>query len=482
MSSEIVSKIEAVAAKLAPKNPANLHRRLFSGRDLDLYEHRNNWKEQQQKLEERRQQAIGDILIYDGLDAVIRFAESVESPSHVGHSLGVIAEAETDGSIFPALLETENRKLAQFTGGYVWSRQNRHGWAWVDGLDRSGWSLSQMGQFLSYLPFTDEVWARATSWLGKSESEYWNRTMANPYQAQCDLGAAIDKLLEYRRPHAAINCLNTILHDEQPLDKSRSVKALLAAISSAEPSYAMNPYNIVEIIKALQDDPSTDPEDLFRVEWAYLPLLDGHLGASPKLLENGLASDPAFFCEVIRLLYRSKKEAKSEKELSEQDKSVATNVWRLLREWRTPPGTQPDGTFSREQFTQWLEQIKKTCAESGHLEVALYHIGQVLIHCPPDSDGLWILRVAADALNDKNAEEMRKGFRIAIFNSRGVYTVDPTGKPERKLAERYRQKAEDIENAGYQRFAATLRSLAESYDRDADRIVAEHNGSDTGNE
>ena len=28
--------------------------------------------------------------------------------------------------------------------------------------------------------------------------------------------------------------------------------------------------------------------------------------------------------------------------------------------------------------------------------------------------------------------------------------VDPTGKPEQELAEQYRQKAEDIENAGYQ--------------------------------
>ena len=69
---------------------------------------------------------------------------------------------------------------------------------------------------------------------------------------------------------------------------------------------------------------------------------------------------------------------------------------------------------------------------------------------------------------------MRRGFRMEAFNSRGVHTVDPTGKPERELAEKYRQKAEDVENAGYQRLAATLRSLAKSYDRDAEQIIAEH--------
>jgi hypothetical protein len=474
LSSDIISKIEVVAAKIAPKNPLNLHRRLFDGRDLDLYEENDNWKEQQQKLEERRQQVIKEILSYGGMDAIIQFVEDVESPSHVGHSLGVIAQSEIDTTILPELLGTNDEKLAQFASGYVWSRQQGHGWAWVDGLDRSGWSLSQVGQFLSCLPFTEEVWVRATTWLDRSEEEYWNRTMVSPYQAHCDLGLAIDKLIEYQRPHAAINCLYVMLHEKQPLDKPRSVKALLAAVSSAEPSYVMDAYHIVEIIKALQDDPDTDPDNLFLIEWTYLSLLDRHNDASPKHLENRLASDPAFFCEVIRLIYRSKKEDKSEKEPSEQEKSIATNAYELLREWRTPPGMQPDGSFSRKQFSQWLEYTKEACTESGHLEVALKHIGQVLIYCPPDPQGLWIDQNASDALNGKDAEEMRKGFRLEVFNSRGAHFVDPTGKPEQELAEQYRQKADEIENAGYQRFAITLRSLAESYDRDADQIIKEY--------
>ena len=69
---------------------------------------------------------------------------------------------------------------------------------------------------------------------------------------------------------------------------------------------------------------------------------------------------------------------------------------------------------------------------------------------------------------------MRNGFHLEILNSRGAHWVGPTGKPERELAAKYRQQAEDVENAEYQRFAATLRALAESYDRDAERTVAEH--------
>jgi hypothetical protein len=69
---------------------------------------------------------------------------------------------------------------------------------------------------------------------------------------------------------------------------------------------------------------------------------------------------------------------------------------------------------------------------------------------------------------------MRSGFRTEVFNSRGVHWVDPTGKPERDLAAQWREKADAVENSGFARFAATLRELADSYDREADRIIKEH--------
>jgi hypothetical protein len=236
----------------------------------------------------------------------------------------------------------------------------------------------------------------------------------------------------------------------------------------------MDSYHIIELIKFLQNSREVSSDDLFRVEWAYLPLLNRYQGASPKLLETRLASDPEFFCEAIRLIYRSKKVDKPVEEPSEDLKAIATNAWRLLHEWQTPPGTQVDGSFDGNQFKSWLQRVKNICTETGHLEVALITTGEVLIHCPPDDDGLWINRMVAEALNDRDAEDMRRGFHTGVFNSRGVHFVDPTGKPERELAEQFRKKAKDVENAGFHRFAVTLRGLADNYDREAERIIAEH--------
>ncbi len=473
LSSDIVTRIEDIAMKLAPTNPSYAHRRLFSCFDFDLYEEDENRKEQEQKLEKRRHQAIKNILAYGGIDAVVQFAEVVGMPQYVGHIFGAIAKSENDTSLLPALLETDSKQIAIFIGSYVSIRQHRNGWVWADGLDKSGWSASQIGQFLAYLPFTREAWERAADWLGKSEKEYWSRTQANQYNADEDLSFAIDKLIEYERPDVAMDCLSRMLHEKQPLDIPRSVQALLALSTRASPLETIDVLSITGLIKALQESPDIAPKDLFKIEWAYLPSPDRPNGASPKFLENRLASDPDFFCEMIRLVRRSKREAPPSEEPTDQDRA---NASKLLFVWRTPPGTV-DGEFIPEQFTQWLERVKETCTESGHLEVALSHyIGEVLIHAPPDPEGLWIHRAVATALNAKDAEMMRDSFRLGIYNSRGMHMheVDPTGKPERELAEQYRQKAEAVENAGYHRFAGTLRKLAEDYEREAERNIDKH--------
>ncbi len=470
LSDELLSSIETVANKLAPTTPFYLYQHLFSNRDFDLYEEKGHWEEQQKKLNERRQKAVEEILKLGGIESVIQFAEAAESVlGQVGHFLGRIANEEIDRVLIPKYLETENHKLSSFIKGYIWSRYYTNGWSWADELDKSGWADGHFSQFLRYLPFAIETWDRVEKWLANLQGDYWLKINVNPYQADNALDIAIEKLIEHKRPNAAINCLERMRSDKQPINLDLCVKALIDALSSSEPSSSMDPYHVVELIKMLQETPEVNPDDLFRVEWAYLPFLDGHYEATPKSLENRLANDPEFFCKLIRLIYRSKNSNIATNNPSEKTQAIATNAYQLLDEWRTLPGMQEDGSLNDFHFSTWLYRVKEICMESGHLEVAFIHIGQVLIHCPPDTNGLWINQTVADALNARDAEDMRDGFHTGIYNSLGARFVDPTGKPELELAEQYRQKAEQVENAGYQRFAVTLRSLSESYERDAQR-------------
>lgn len=471
---EPIGRIEKVAEQFAPKNPLNLHQNLFTDRDFDLYEENGNWEEQRHKLIKRRETAVLEIFAQYGLEGVLQFSESVTSPGQVGQALGIIKDSGIERTILPQFLSSKDNKRRSFVSSFIWARHHLKGWEWCDDMDKSSWTPEQVGQFLAYLPFNKKAWDRAFKWLGTHEGDYWSRAEANAYDIGDDLAIAVEKLIEYGRPHAAVNCLVWMRHAKQPIDSNQCVAALLASLTSNEASYTMDQYNIVELIKFLQEEPSVNQNDLFKVEWAYIPLLDHYGDAEPVLLEGRLANDSEFFCEVIRLIYRSSHE--EPREQTEKSKEIAINAWRLLHKWKTPPGTLEDGTFSKEHFTQWLRRVKEDCTESGHLEVALINVGEVLIHSPPDPDGLWIHRTVAAALNDREADDMRAGFKTGTYNSRGAHWVDPSGKPERELAEQFRSKAEDVENAGFQRFAVTLKALADGYDWEAERVINNHQG------
>lgn len=472
---ELISMVEDAASALEPMDLLIRNQRLFSSKNYYLRDGKKDWQEQERDLAIRRQQIVKDIWDQGKIGSINRFIDIVDSPYIVGFSLGCIGDVQTDSTIIPKCFGDENKNTMQFTEGYVKGKHWKEGWSWVDRIVEEGWTNLQILQFLIYLPFTPETWKRARKLLRQREDDYWKKVFVNPYQASGDLYIAADKLCEIERPLAAIECIWKSMHDGLPLDKSLTVKALLAGISTKEPVGPMTSHNIEEVIKALQDDSTTDPNDLFKVEWAYLQMLERSGSAvSPKTVERHLVDDPTFFCELIRLMYRSKNEPKVKKELSKSEQAIAANAYRLLDEWHVIPGTNPDGTFSPHVFKSWLKTVIESCTNSGHLEVALIKIGHVLVHSFPDPDGLWMHHEIASVLNDEAFGEMRGGYRIALFNSRGVHMVDPTGKPELEIAKRYRKQAEDVENAGYQRLAATLKNLADEYDFEAKRIVDEH--------
>lgn len=468
MEKETIDKIAALADQLAPNAPAFRYQRLFSERDFELYEEKGNYAEQRNSLEIRRQNALAEVAAHGGTPAVFAFSSSVQSPWRVGLAFGAIAGTDVDRVVLPSLLETEQKHLVQLASGFVWNKFSRLSWQWVDSFDTHSWTPSQIGQFLAYLPFSPSTWDRSTTLLGANEAMYWSKTTANAYETEIGLDRAAKSLIQYGRPHAALRCVARMFREALPFNATLAVQALLAALASSESTHSIDAYETTEVIKALQSDSSTSADDLFRVEWAYLPLLDRHSGASPKHLWHRLATDPAFFCEVIRLVFQSKHKDQIPEEATEDRKKIAPNAYRLLSHWKNPPGHQSDGKYDGAALHQWLDAVKAECRTTGHYEIAMTILGQSLIHVPADPDGLWIHRSVASALNQKDAADMRDGFRTELFNSRGVHGFT-SGVAEKNIATGYRAQADEVETAGFYRLAITLRELADSYDRQAER-------------
>lgn len=467
MKAETVDRIGDLTEQLAPSSPLQLHQRLFTASDFDLYEEEGDYKEQSARLEKQRQDAVNEVFLSGNIQAVLEFAKEVEAPWRVGAAFGAIETENAEEVILPSLLKDENNSLVQFVGGYIKTRFRKLGWSWIDSLEVSNWKKPLQAQFLAHLPFAHETWSRAAQHLGEDEGLYWRATNVNPYEAADGLEDAIAKLIAYERPIDALGCLERLYHEKRLPRSELTISVLQALLRSPTSIRKAGQYTICKIIRAMQEVPDTNLDQLTQIEWAFLPLLDGRHGAYPRTLERRLADAPFFFCDVIRTVFSPAKEEKHDEELDAQEKAIAMNAYQLLHRWSTPPGSRKDGTFSGDHLVQWIEQVDAICAESGHLEVAHSIVGQVLFYAPPDPDGLWVHHSVATILNSRHYNEIREGYQIALFNSRGVFWVDPQGREERELAQKYREKAENVEAHGYHRLAATLRVLADSYERQA---------------
>jgi hypothetical protein len=472
MTPDSVGKVENVARRLRPDNPEFFYRRLFNQHDFELWDEKGNFEQQREKLDRKRQVAVSEILNQSGIDGLLAFAKSVSAPWQVGAALGAGGPFEVDKLLLPDQLRSEENWAKQFIAGFVWRRFWNGKWEWVDKNLNSSWTAAEKKAFLLLLPFEAETWRRAKLLLGEREAEYWLEIRANPYQAKDHLLEAAEQFLANGRPRAAIECIDLLIHDKISVSPDLVVGALKQNLKSNEPVSSLDQHATIELINWLQNNAQTKPDDLFQIEWSYLRLLDRYSGARPKHLESRLAEDPHFYCEIIRTIFRSVHEKQNPpKKATEEQKRIAQNAYHLLMEWQTPPGKGKANEFDSKKFYEWLSEVQKSTQQSGHLDIAMTQFGQVLPYAPPDPSGLWIHKSVAEALNAKSADKMRFGFTTELFNMRGVHGFT-AGRDELNLANQYRQKADDVEAAGFHRLATAVRELAVSYELDAARDAA----------
>lgn len=468
LPSDRADALDEFVKSIEPKRIEEMSERLFKQDEYDLYEEKGDWQAQRERLQQRRNDAISAIVESVDLEAVIAFSKQVEAPYRVGYSLGCVSNAQIDGDLLPRLLGDD--LLSSFMNGYINSRHHPAPWGWVDAIEKTGWSISQLSCLCLSLPFTTETWVRVDEWLSDSAQNYWTEIEFNPHQADGDLLFAVDALLEAGRPLRAIDCLQCMLHNEEPLDVARTVNALVEAINTQESAARMDQYDVIQLIGALQDSSKTAEEDLMKIEWAYLRLLDGHSGGRPKTLYHKLSSDPLFFCEILRMVYKSDDESENKNsETDESTKIIAKNAWHLLYGWNRAPGVDDDGNLDVEVFQGWISRVIETCRSTGHLGIGLDQIGKALFYCPAEADGsLWIASAAANTLNEAEFDDMRKGYSCEASNSRGAHS--PSVKASMDLYGEWLGKAEAVEADGFHRFSTELRSLAGQYLREAERL------------
>lgn len=467
-----VKAIEATAASFAPEGSVSEYWHLFSRSNYELFNDVNDWDLRQERLQAAQIVAAVDVWNKFGLEGIRDLSADIENPFALGWALGASGADISTGDLRP-LTSTSEHSL-EFVAGYL-SGGHSIGNRPLSSLDFTAWAPEEIADAFGSLRLSDPVsWRVAEALLGNEKQRFWKKTDVHIIDDPDDLHHAIIELIAAGRPAAAIRAIHTNWYRTKLLNVSDASAALMAAVSTHEPVGQMDGYSILSLIQALQRSTAMSEEEIAAIEWAYLDLLSKPGDASPLVLERKLSADPEFFCEVVRVIFRPENAPTPSSEPSPRDRQLASSAYRLLMEWKTPPGQLSNGDFDGHKFASWLEKVVKRCTDTGHLVVALHQVGPVLVHVPADASGFWIDLVVAQQLNRSDMQELRSGYRTGIFNSRGAHWVDPSGAPELELASEYFERAEQADIRGLVRLATSMRQLAKEYESDAKRIKDTH--------
>lgn len=472
LDEEIIEKIEKVTEALIPENEILRYKILFDHSEYDLSKNEDDFDTLEKDVEKKRIEAVRDILGKGDLEFLLDFSRSVKYPSYIGIALAEIDKLIHENELLPNRLLSEDGPIDKIVCNYIWRRYYNKGEDWINSLDITKWTADQKNCFLLCLPSKKITWELVEDWLGSDENKYWNETNVNPYNIdEADFDYALKKLIENGRPHASVVVFSIQLRKYKEIDDKLCVRALLDGLNSKESTNIINSDAIVKLTAHLEKA-DVDSGDLFTIEWGYLEILTHYPRATPKFLADYLANNPEFYCLIIRTIYRSEFEKKPYSKVSKEQLKVISNAQNLLFHWKTPPGTNTDNKFNGDEFIKWVKDVEELSKESGHFDKAYYMLGKVLVYAPKDDDGLWINKKVAEFLNKRESKKAREGFETGKYNSRGVVqeAPDSLGEEDRKLAEQYRNKAKDLNSNGFERFAQTLRNLAETYERQAEQM------------
>lgn len=477
---ERVKILKKIASDIEPEDDLCKSIYLFSNYDHDLIGY-NDWEKGKKELEEKQRESLLKILNSDNaIRQLNELINQAKMPYTIGSSLGSINYPSIENMLLPKFLN-ENKAEKEFISNFIYTRYfyYKGDINWVNKLDFASWNNEQKILLLLALPFSQSTWDLLDAQQNKDLTKgYWDRvdnfrhTIDDKYSE-----AAVRNLLKAKRPLAAIEYTASVIimgdsSIKQQIDPELCLKALMASLNTTENISGTNnlQYEIGRVFKYLYDNIDYTRTNLWEAEWGCISLFGKHGIGQPRALIYRIANDADFFCDLIKTAYKSELPDVKQQEI---DDAIQYRLLKILsfNDFMVIPGIDQYGTFREDDFITWIYKVEEICKMSGHLGIAQSVIGGYLINSPEDKSGLWINKTVARILDRNDSVSMRSGYNMGIHNARGMHVVDETGEAEASLRDKWRNRANEIESLGFINLATSLRELAETYERERNRII-----------
>lgn len=463
LSEEWLDQLAVAEDHLKPAKPSDAHRWLFDDWHPDIGVPIEEMTRYDAELATLREEAIGEVFSDEGSEGVRRLAASVQLPWAVGSAFAATNDT-VDAEVIEGLDSSEHA-IRQYAEGFARRRLRGS----LEDIRRcasqfEGRPILQ-SRLLQLAEDAADAWDALADYDEAVRNSYWAEF--SPYGRGEDfpyINAAAKSLLAHGRAAAAVDALSLyVARSADDVDENLVVQALQEFGNREDPeAKSVSAHDVTQLLRYLKER-GIDEGQIALLEWRYLPLLRNH-GEMPAL-QRLLARDPSLFVQMIQLVFKPASARNQESgEQPQEDRALATNAYRLLREWKVVPGTNEDGVIEAYALNAWLTEARRLLAEADRLEIGELQIGEVLAHAPEDADGTFPSLPVREVLEGAPNERLARGFSIGVINKRGVTSrgLAEGGRQEYDLADKYAAWAERVQ-ASHPRTAAALRGIADSY-------------------
>jgi transcriptional regulator with XRE-family HTH domain len=476
---EDLAELESIYNRFEPTNLVQRIAWLYAPRARLPDPGVEGWRSNEANVAVERQRATMQLLTERGIEGVFELAPLLDLPGYLG---GTIAEMSIDDftrdSILARAVRSSNPKERDIAHGLIYRTfvDKKEPWAGelLKRAAEQNWGDTAILTILRALPVKRWTWEKAHDAGPLIEAEFWKRTPPLWMEGSADdVVYMADHLIAAGRARDAIHFVGH--HLPTGLPTALLVRVLEEAIKqpyesdgdSNEPT--MFQHYVAQILQEL-DKAGASEDQMLRLEWAYLPVLE-YSPRPARILLKALSERPSFFMDVLSALFRPSEDSgvvEAEPDDAEHARAIASRAFNLLRVWDRVPGADDSGRIDPEKLMAWIEEVRKLAAEKGRTDIADQKIGEALSASIAGPDNIWPAIPVRDALEKFTNRHIETGFVIGRRNRRGVTTRMPRdgGIQERNLAETYRSYAAAVRD-GWPHAAAAVEKIARGYDEDA---------------
>jgi len=322
-------------------------------------------------------------------------------------------------------------------------------------------------------PLRNETWQIVLNLSEELQKRYWSETDVRSYGLkEEELKELIDRLIWVNRPKFAISIIGfpQVLKNVNSEQLAILLKEMATNASESWQKYQIQSYTIEDIFKTLSERGDIPEDRLAGLEFLYIKTLE-HTSYGIPNLEKNVTKFPQLFMQALALAFRRRDHRDDSKkwvgENAENNEVIASTAYSLLSNVKLLPGTE-NGIIDENNLKNWVEEVRKLCAENNREDIGDQYIGQFLSKAPIGEDGVWPCKPVRNVLEYFKSEQIARGLSIGVYNSRGVVCRGTGGDQERELLIKYKNWAQALEY-DHPYVSQILNSIADNYENDAKR-------------